>query len=88
MTGVRREARLKPEFAHQYPNVPAGLWMPAADMGTALLLSHLHSASPPELGSRVMDERHFEFRGGAPRGPEVRIRSRYGEAAAEGGKGR
>jgi len=79
MSGIRREARLRPEFAIQYPNVPAGIWMPAADMGTALLLSHLHSAEPPRLGSRLMDERHFEFRGGAPRGPDSAVRTRHGE---------
>jgi hypothetical protein len=52
--------------------------MAAADMGTALLLSHLHSAAPPRLGNRVMDEQHFEFRGGASRG-EIRLRTRRGE---------
>jgi hypothetical protein len=41
--------------------------MPAADIGAALLYNHLHSPTPPRLGSRLLDETHFEFRGGAPR---------------------
>jgi hypothetical protein len=64
---VHREARLRPEFGERYPAVPAGVWMPAADIGAALLYNHLHSATPPKLGSRLLDEAHFEFRGGAPR---------------------
>jgi hypothetical protein len=79
MTLVPREARLRPEFADRYPDVPAGLWMPAADMGAALLLAHLHSASPPRLGSRLMDERHFEFRGGGSRDVIPHPRTRHGE---------
>lgn len=72
---LRREARLRPQFADRYPGVPPGAWMPAADLGAALLVSHLHSATPPRLGSRLLDETHFEFRGGAPRAePALRTR--------------
>ena len=30
-----REARLRPEFANLYPGIPAGEWLPAADLGAA-----------------------------------------------------
>ncbi len=75
MMTLHREARLRPEHASEYPGVPAGVWMAAADIGAALLFNHLHSAQPPQLGSRLLDEAHFEFRGGAPR-ERVEVRSR------------
>jgi hypothetical protein len=75
MMTLHREARLRPEHSARYPGVPAGVWMPAADIGAALLFNHLHSPAPPQLGSRLLDEGHFEFRGGAPRAePEARTR--------------
>ena len=75
-----REARLRPEFGGRYPNVPAGTWMPAADMGAALLVAHLASPAPVPLGHRLMDEAHFEFRGGAPRGTPAGTRTRQSDA--------
>lgn len=77
--GMTREARLRPEFAHVYPGVPAGVWMPAADMGAALLMAHLQLSVLPRLGNRLLDEAHFEFRGGGPRGPHAAERTRSGE---------
>jgi hypothetical protein len=79
---TRREARLRPEFASEYPGIPAGTWMPAADMGFAILRAHLVSASPPKLGSRLMDEAKFEFKGGAPRKPDAPMQPRQGMAGA------
>jgi len=75
MMTLHREARLRPEFGAEYPGVPAGVWMAAADIGAALLFNHLHSALPPQLGSRLLDEAHFEFRGGAPR-DHIEVRTR------------
>lgn len=77
-----RLARLRPEFAADFPGVPAGSWIPAADMGLALLRTHLSAATPPKLGSRLMDESRFEFKGGAPRAPDAPMQSRQGEAGA------
>ena len=57
-SGMTREARLRPEFAHVYPGVPAGVWMPAADMGAALLMAHLQLSVLPRLGNRLLDEAH------------------------------
>lgn len=64
----RREARLKPEFAHVYPPLEAGKWEPAgvlADKVTAWLLRQAHGGfiSP----DRVLRAEHFEFRETSPR---------------------
>jgi hypothetical protein len=61
-----REARLRPEFAKQYPVLEPGVWMPASDLGRQLLLWHLAAGVTPD-GERLMDEAHFEFRGGIQR---------------------
>ena len=76
---MTREARLRPEYAHLYPGVPAGVWMPAADMGAALLMAHLQLSVVPRLGNRLLDELHFEFRGGGNRGHQSGERTRSGE---------
>lgn len=80
MTLPVREARLRPEFAGRYPNVPSGTWLPAADMGAALLMAHLASPTPVPFGHRLMDEAHFEFRGGAPRENAMGARTRQTDA--------
>ncbi|MBA3659288.1 MAG: hypothetical protein H0W67_06795 [Gemmatimonadales bacterium] len=63
-----REARLRLEFAKLYPGLQADLWQPASQIGRQLLLYHLVTPTQP-LGERVMDEAHFEFRGGGRREP-------------------
>lgn len=77
--GMTREARLRPEYAQLYPGVPAGVWMAAADMGAALLMAHLQLSVVPRLGNRLLDEQHFEFRGGGNRGAQSGERTRSGE---------
>jgi hypothetical protein len=60
-----REARLRPEFAHLYPGLAPGRWEPAARIAEAVLanalLQQMGTAPPPD---RLLDEAHFEFRGG------------------------
>jgi hypothetical protein len=59
-----RQALLKSGSAHLYPGIPPGEWQPAAvmvDMVLALRSSSSHNSSRPR--DRVLDERHFEFRG-------------------------
>ena len=54
-----RQALLKSASAHLYPGVPPGEWQPAsvmADMVQALQGGDVSAG-------RVLDERHFEFRG-------------------------
>ena len=57
-----RRVRVRPEFAHLYPEVAPGIWLSARRVtrlvrrrgGPLILLP----------GSRVLSELHFEFRGG------------------------
>ena len=58
-----RQALLKSGSAHLYPGIPAGEWQPATVM--ADMVSALPSAPRSSQGSRerVLDKRHFEFRG-------------------------
>lgn len=76
-SSVVREARLRPEAAHLYPGVPAGVWLPASEIGAKLLMNHLRATHAPRLGNRLLDDRHFEFRGGASRGTETPLRTRH-----------
>jgi hypothetical protein len=68
-----REARLRPEFADLYPTLTPGQWEPAARVAEAVLARLLLlEISEAPLKDRVLDEKHFEFRGetsdGTPRG--------------------
>jgi hypothetical protein len=59
-----RQALLKSGFAHLYPGIPTGEWQPATVM--AQLVLGLGSASIQRtslLRDRVLDEKHFQFRG-------------------------
>ena len=59
-----RQALLKSGSAHLYPGIPPGEWQPAAvmaDMVQALRAGARHQAIEP--ADRVLDQRHFEFRG-------------------------
>ena len=62
-TRTRREARLKPEFAHLYPPLKAGQWASAAAMANKLVAwlvgkkKHGYSSS-----ERLLRPEHFEFR--------------------------
>ena len=73
-----REARLRPEHGALFPMLPAGAWLPASQVGTRILnwcLTHGPEAAPP-MGSRLLSDEHFEFRGGAPRSPAAPLRTR------------
>jgi hypothetical protein len=59
-----RQALLKSGSAHLYPGIPPGEWQPAAvmaDMVQALRAGVRHQAI--ESVDRLLDQRHFEFRG-------------------------
>ena len=63
--GRERQARLKQEYAADYPGIAPGVWQPAW-----LLAEQL--AALPSPAERRCDPRHFEFRGGRGRPPELR----------------
>ena len=59
-----RQALLKSGSAHLFPGIPPGEWRPAAvmvDMVLALPSGPGHGSAHSR--NRVLDERHFEFRG-------------------------
>ena len=59
-----RQALLKSSHGHLYPGIPPGEWQPVAvmvDLVRSLRLAARHQASGDR--DRVLDERHFQFRG-------------------------
>jgi hypothetical protein len=80
-----REARLRPEFADLYPTLTPDQWEPAARVAEVVLARLLLlQISDAPLPDRVLDEKHFEFRGDAPDGgPRRPPGSRAGNAAPD-----
>lgn|SRR5690242_19801394 len=80
--GIRREARLRLEYAGWYPAIQLSTWFSAKAVARAvarqLLEGEPHHLQPPrwELGPRILDDRHFEFRGAAESGRPVGSRTR------------
>ena len=76
--GRERQARLKLQFADQYPGIPAGEWVPAWLLAEQLLALAERRGVPP--GERVCEPTHCEFRGGGPRPPAFRgLRTRLAD---------
>jgi hypothetical protein len=71
-----REARLKPEFADEYPGMTPGVWLPVRELAR-LLLERVYARRREGRPARTFDPTHFEFRGGdtSPRRPVTRTRS-------------
>lgn len=59
-----REARLRPEFAHLYPALAAGVWRPAGVMADRVVAWLLRQSRGYVAPDRVLRPEHFEFRGG------------------------
>jgi hypothetical protein len=60
-----REARLRPAYASLYPDLKPDVWLPACTLAEFVLERGLYqrrSGSPAK--HRLLDESHFEFRGG------------------------
>jgi hypothetical protein len=58
-----RQALLKSGFSHLYPGIPTGEWHPAAVMVSLVLSVHPGLSHEEGDRERVLDERHFQFRG-------------------------
>ncbi|MEP7175870.1 MAG: hypothetical protein ABI860_04905 [Gemmatimonadales bacterium] len=84
MEFIPREARLRPEFAELYPPLVAGIWETAAEMGAKVLLWQVQQQGTDALSTRILDERHFDFRGGWYRGTETELRTRASDPAFNG----
>ena len=72
----RREARLKTAFADLYPGLRPGVWYSAAWLSARQLARTPCDGAATSI-AEVLNEVHFEFRGGRPRG----LRPSSGEAA-------
>lgn len=83
MGAERRQARLRREYAPWYPLIGVTAWMPAQSAANAVrrqLVDGEPTWAPKwALGPRVLDDRHFLFRGGANR--DVTQRTRSGDTA-------
>ncbi len=84
MEFIAREARLKPEFGQRYPPLEPGVWEPAAEVGAKVLLWQVQQQGTAALASRILDDQHFEFRGGWFRGGETELRTRASDPAFNG----
>jgi len=58
-----REARLKPEYADEYPGLISGVWISATELAQKLI-ERAHSRRREGRHTRTFDPTHFEFRGG------------------------
>lgn len=59
-----RQALLKAGFSHLYPGIPTGEWHPAAVMASLVHAVRGGSRHQTEADrDRVLEERHFQFRG-------------------------
>jgi hypothetical protein len=68
-----RQARLRNEYAAWYPTIPVAIWLPAKTVAR-IVTRQLVEGGPAwalaprwALGPRVLDSRHFIFRGGVER---------------------
>lgn len=78
---VGRQARVRREYAAWYPTLSVSTWTPAKTVARTvarqLLEGEPHWAQGPrwEPGPRILDDRHFDFHGGAEgRAPTARTR--------------
>lgn len=80
MAGHLRQARIRAEYAAWYPSIQVATWLPARSVARAVERQLLGEPSPYSLaprwlpGPRLLDDRHFFFRGGAARNPTARSR--------------
>lgn len=62
-----RETRLKSECAHLYPGIEPGVWKVAASVLPLALRRRVAAEGSWEFARRILDDTHFEFRGGRSR---------------------
>ena len=58
-----REARLRSQYAGEYPGITPGVWMPVSEL-SAKLIERVHAGRKEGRFTRTFDPTHFEFRGG------------------------
>jgi hypothetical protein len=74
--GWVREARLRSQYAAEYPGITPGIWMQVGEL-SARLIERVRAARQQGRFTRTFDPTHFEFRGGStdPRPRASRTRS-------------
>lgn len=77
-----REARLRRRYADLYPDLKPDVWLPACVLAEFVLERGLYQRrTGPAARDRLLDESHFEFRGGPPPMPDwKRPLERLGDA--------
>jgi hypothetical protein len=78
-----REARLRPEFAHLYPELTPNQWEPASRIAEVVLARFLLKQMGSDPMDRELQESHFEFRGGAQEPPRTNPRRRVDDRGDE-----
>jgi hypothetical protein len=83
MASSIREARLRRSCAGLYPDLKPGVWLPACVLAEFVLERGLYQRRTGSASrDRLLDESHFEFRGGPPAMPGwKRPFERMGDAA-------
>ena len=85
----RRQARLRQEYASWYPTISITSWLPASTVARAVRRQLLEGepkwAPRWQPGPRLLDDQHFQFRGGTQR--RSARRTRIGDQPAEGQAG-
>lgn len=79
-----REARLRPAHAGAYPELPAGVWLTAAEISARVLFIRFTQHGPDALEARPLSDEHFEFRGGWTRETPEQLRTRANDAEFRG----
>lgn len=76
---MRREVQLKQEFAQLYPALTPGRWYTAAAVDGLVRGTRIVTEGDDVIfAERILDDEHFEFRGGSPRrGSWVGLRTRH-----------
>jgi hypothetical protein len=77
-----REARLKPEYAAEYPDITPEVWMSAKELARNLV-ARVHARRKQGLFTRTFDPTHFDFRGGDAL-PRRRHRTRSTDIRGDG----
>jgi len=86
VAGQIRQARIRAEYAAWYPTIQVATWLPARSVARAVERQLVGEPSQWSLGPRwlpgprLLDDRHFRFRGGAQRDPVTRSRREDVEA--------
>ena len=83
--GGVREARLKVEYAEDYPGLTPDLWIPATELAQKLI-ERAHARRREGRHTRTFDPTHFEFRGGSEKPRRRGSRTRKTDRPQEAGE--